>query len=171
MDAQRYRGRYGYSFNAACPEFRTVATAIRMNPAAASAPGVTLSPTLVTKADGSPAFVLSTPGADNQDQALLQILINVSEFGMDAEASIEAPRYQTRHMVASLDNHAWNIGSLLLDERISPDVAQELVKRGHIASWMSKYSNGSAPVLIKVLPNGVMEAGADPFYNRSMRAR
>lgn len=134
-------------------------------------PRVTLSPTLVTKADGSPAFVLSTPGADNQDQALLQILMNVAEYSMDAEAAIESPRYQTRHMVASLDNHAWNIGSLLLDERIAPDVAQDLVRRGHVASWMSKYSNGSAPVLIKVLPNGVLEAGADPFYNRSMRAR
>lgn len=134
-------------------------------------PRVTLSPTLVTKTDGSPAFVLSTPGADNQDQALLQILMNAAEYGMDAQVSIEAPRYQTRHMVASLDNHAWNIGSLLLDERISPDVAQDLVRRGHIASWMSKYSNGSAPVMIKVLPNGVIEAGADPFYNRSARAR
>lgn len=134
-------------------------------------PRITLSPTLVTKSDGSPAFVLSTPGADNQDQALLQILINAAEYGMDAQVAVEAPRYQTRHLVASLDNHAWNIGSLLLDERISQEVAQDLARRGHIAAWMSKYSNGSAPVMIKVLPNGVIEAGADPFYNRSARAR
>ncbi len=134
-------------------------------------PRVTLSPTLVTKADGSPAFVLSTPGADVQDQALLQVLFNAMEYGLDAQVSVENPRYQTRHLVASLDNHAWNINSLWLDERIPLEVGQELVKRGHEAAQMSKYSNGSAPVMIKVLPNGVLEAGADPYYNRSARAR
>jgi gamma-glutamyltranspeptidase/glutathione hydrolase len=134
-------------------------------------PRVTLSPTLVTKADGSPAFALSTPGADVQDQALLQVLFNSMEYGQDSQQAVENPRYQTRHLVASLDNHAWNIGSLLLDERIPQDVAQELARRGHQASWMSKYNSGSAPVMIRVLPNGVMEAGADPFYNRSARAR
>jgi gamma-glutamyltranspeptidase/glutathione hydrolase len=134
-------------------------------------PRVTLSPTLVTKADGTPAFALSTPGADVQDQALLQVLFNSMEFGEDAQQAVENPRYQTRHLVASLDNHAWNIGSLLLDERIAPDVAQELARRGHQVSWMSKYNSGSAPVMIRVLPNGVLEAGADPFYNRSARAR
>ena len=134
-------------------------------------PRVTLSPTLVTKADGSPAFVLSTPGADVQDQALLQVLFNAMEYGLDAQAAVENPRYQTRHLVASLDNHAWNINSLWLDERIPLDVGQELVRRGHEAAQMSKYSNGSAPVMIKVLPNGVLEAGADPYYNRSARAR
>jgi hypothetical protein len=74
-------------------------------------------------------------------------------------------------LVASLDNHAWNINSLWLDERIPLDVGQELARRGHEAAQMSKYSNGSAPVMIKVLPNGVLEAGADPYYNRSARAR
>jgi gamma-glutamyltranspeptidase/glutathione hydrolase len=132
---------------------------------------VTLSPTLVTKTDGSPAFALSTPGADVQDQALLQVLFNTMEYGQDAQQAVENPRYQTRHMVSSLDNHAWNIGTLLLDERIPQDVAQELARRGHQASWASKFNSGSAPVMVRVLPNGVLEAGADPFYNRSARAR
>jgi gamma-glutamyltranspeptidase/glutathione hydrolase len=134
-------------------------------------PRVTLSPTLVTNPDGSPLLALSTPGADVQDQALLQVMLNTLEFGFDAQAAVEAPRYQTRHMVASLDNHAWNIGDLLLDERIPQNVAQELAARGHKVRIMSRYNNGSAPVMVRVLPNGVIEAGADPFYNRSARAR
>ena len=36
-------------------------------------PRVTLSPTLVTHLDGRPYMALSTPGGDNQDQALIQI--------------------------------------------------------------------------------------------------
>ncbi len=37
-------------------------------------PRVTLSPTLVTTADGKPCAALSTPGGDNQEQSLIQIL-------------------------------------------------------------------------------------------------
>jgi gamma-glutamyltranspeptidase/glutathione hydrolase len=134
-------------------------------------PRVTLSPTLVTKEDGSPAFALSTPGADNQDQAQLQILMNAAISGLNAQQAIESPRFQTRHMVASLDNHAWNIGDLLLDERIPVNVGQALASRGHRAARMSTYSNGSAPVIILMLPNGELEAGADPFYGRTAKAR
>ena len=34
-------------------------------------PRVTLSPTIVTHADGRPLLALSTPGGDNQEQALI----------------------------------------------------------------------------------------------------
>jgi gamma-glutamyltranspeptidase/glutathione hydrolase len=47
-------------------------------------PRVTLSPTLILK-DGKPVYALSTPGADNQDQALLQVILNLIEFGMTAQ--------------------------------------------------------------------------------------
>ncbi len=134
-------------------------------------PRITLSPTIVTTPDGAPYASLSTPGADVQDQALLQVLLDTLDYELDAEQSVEYPRYQTRHMVSSMDNHAWNIGLLKLDERIPRSVAQELAARGHQVQYMSKYANGSAPVMVKFLENGVIEAGADPFYNRSARAR
>ena len=133
-------------------------------------PRVTLSPTLVTQADGRPFLALSTPGGDDQEQALLQVMLNVTDFGMNAQNALEAPRFQTRHLVASFDNHAWNRGDLMLDERISSVTLTELAERGHRTSQMSRYANGAAPVLIRVLPDGVMEAGADPFYNRSAHA-
>jgi gamma-glutamyltranspeptidase/glutathione hydrolase len=133
-------------------------------------PRVTLSPTIVTRPDGSPYLALSTPGADNQEQSLIQIMLNVIEFNQSAQRAIEGPRFQTRHLVASLDNHAWNLGDLLLDERISPQVFQDLASRGHRMEWRSRFNNGAAPVLIKLLPGGGIEAGADPFYNRSAHA-
>jgi gamma-glutamyltranspeptidase / glutathione hydrolase len=134
-------------------------------------PRVTLSPTLVTQADGKPFLALSTPGADNQEQSLIQVMMNVIDFGMNAQSAIENPRYQTRHLVASLDEHAWSVGDLMLDERIPQSVAAELAARGHKVQIMSRYNNGAAPVMIKLLPGGIIEAGADPFYNRSARAR
>src|SRR5208283_2891941 len=102
-------------------------------------PRVTLSPTIVTR-DGRPVLALSTPGGDNQEQSLIQLLFNVVEFGMNAQAAIEAPRFQTRHLVSSFDNHAWNRGDLLLDERISAITAAELASRGHRVGTRSRWS-------------------------------
>jgi len=133
-------------------------------------PRVTLSPTLVTHLDGRPYMALSTPGGDNQDQALIQIFFDVAEFNMNPQNAVEAPRFQTRHLISSFDNHAWNRGDLILDERIPPAVFSDLTDRGHHTSSQSRWNNGAAPVAIKVLPSGVIEAGADPFYNRSAHA-
>ncbi|MGA3188856.1 MAG: gamma-glutamyltransferase family protein [Bryobacteraceae bacterium] len=133
-------------------------------------PRVTLSPTIVTQADGKPYLAMSTPGGDNQDQALIQMFLNVVEFGLNAQQAVEAPRFQTRHLVSSFDNHAWNRGDLLLDERIAPAVVNDLAARGHHTDVRSRYANGAAPVMIKVLPSAIIEAGADPFYNRSAHA-
>jgi gamma-glutamyltranspeptidase / glutathione hydrolase len=133
-------------------------------------PRVTLSPTLVMKADGSPYLALSTPGGDNQDQSLLQLLLNVVEFGLNAEAAVEAPRYQTRHLVSSFDNHAWNRGDLLLDERTPPATFTDLIERGHKVESRSRWASGAAPVMIRVLADGAIEAGADPYGYRVAHA-
>ncbi len=132
-------------------------------------PRVTLSPTLVTH-NGKAFLALSTPGGDNQDQSLIQLFFDVVEFGMNAENAVEAPRFQTRHLVSSFDNHAWVRGDLLLDERIPQATVAELAARGHHVGTRSKYASGAAPVMIHVTPDGVIEAGADPFYYRSSRA-
>ncbi|MGD1070338.1 MAG: gamma-glutamyltransferase [Bryobacteraceae bacterium] len=133
-------------------------------------PRVTLSPTIVENGDGSPYAALSTPGGDNQEQSLIQILFDAVLFRMNAEQAIEAPRFQTRHLVASFDNHAMNPGDLLLDERIAPAVMEDLIKRGHKVETRSRWNSGAAPVLLRVTPGGVIEAGADPWGYRYMRA-
>ena len=132
-------------------------------------PRVTLSPTIVTR-DGQPSMAFSTPGGDNQEQSLIQIFLDVVEFGMGTEAAIEAPRIQTRHLVSSFDNHAMNPGDLLLDERIDPAVMAELMRREHKVGTRARFSSGAAPVLIRVTPGSVFEAGADPWAYRSARA-
>jgi gamma-glutamyltranspeptidase / glutathione hydrolase len=132
-------------------------------------PRVTLSPTIITEA-GKPFLALSTPGGDNQEQSLIQLFFNVIEFGDNAQAAVEAPRFQTRHLVSSFDNHAWNRGDLLLDERIPQSVAAELAARGHKVGIRSRWASGAAPVMIRVTPDGVIEAGADPYGYRVAHA-
>jgi gamma-glutamyltranspeptidase/glutathione hydrolase len=132
-------------------------------------PRVTLSPTLVTE-EGKPFMALSTPGGDNQEQSLIQLFFNVIEFGMNAQAAVEAPRFQTRHLVSSFDNHAWNRGDLLLDERIPASTVAELSGRGHRVGTRSRWASGAAPVMVRIMPDGVIEAGADPYGYRVAHA-
>lgn len=132
-------------------------------------PRVTLSPTIVTQ-QGRPYLALSTPGGDNQDQSLIQLFLNVVEFGMNAQAAVEAPRFQTRHLISSFDNHAWNRGDLLLDERIPPATSADLSARGHRVGTRSRWASGAAPVMVRLLHDGAIEAGADPYAYRVAHA-
>jgi gamma-glutamyltranspeptidase/glutathione hydrolase len=132
-------------------------------------PRVTLSPTLAVGPNNT-VLTFSTPGGDVQEQSLLQVFLYSALWGMNAQQAVEAPRFQTEHLVASFDNHAMSPGSLLLDERTAPAVIQELQRRKHLVEMRSRYASGSAPVLVRFLPTGLLEAGADPFYYRSSQA-
>jgi gamma-glutamyltranspeptidase/glutathione hydrolase len=132
-------------------------------------PRVTLSPTMAVGPNNT-ILTLSTPGGDVQEQALLQVFLYATQWGFNSQQAVEAPRFQSEHLVASFDNHAMNPGSLLLDERTAPQVVAELQKRKHIVEMRSKYASGSAPVLVRMYPTGVIEAGADPFYFRISQA-
>ena len=85
------------------------------------------------------------PGADAD-------FLRYRRIQFERENAVEAPRFQTRHLVSSFDNHAWNPGDLLLDERISPATIAQLAERGHHTSTESRWSNGAAPVAIACCP-------------------
>jgi gamma-glutamyltranspeptidase/glutathione hydrolase len=129
-------------------------------------PRITLSPTLVLKG-GEPFMVLSTPGGDNQDQALLQVLLNIIEFGMNPQEAVEAPRFDTQHYVSSFDDHEFLPGSLNVESRVSLKIIQELNQRGHKVKVQSEWGTLSAPTVIMYdIRNGVASAGADPRRGR-----
>jgi gamma-glutamyltranspeptidase/glutathione hydrolase len=132
-------------------------------------PRVTLSPTLVTAPDKT-VIAMSTPGGDNQDQSLIQVLFHSIFFGMNAQFAVEAGRFQTEHLVSSFDNHAMSPGTLLLDERTAPAVVAELQRRKHIVDIRTRYASGAAPVMIRFWPSGLIEAGADPYYFRAAQS-
>ena len=135
----------------------------------AAAPGkrprITLTPTLVTRR-GKPFMALSTPGGDQQEQALLQVLLAAALFYFNPQAAVEAPRFQTKHLVASFDDHAMEPNKLLLDERMPNVVVERLAAFGHDIERRGRRQNGSAPTALKILNNGVIEAGADPYAFR-----
>lgn len=129
-------------------------------------PRITLTPTLVLH-NGQPFMVLSTPGGDNQDQALLQVLLNIVEFGMNPQEAVEAPRFDTQHYVSSFDDHEFLAGVLNLESRIPEKTAAELRQRGHKIKVQSDWGTLSSPTVIVYNPqNGVSSAGADPRRGR-----
>ena len=132
-------------------------------------PRVTLSPTMVTRA-GKLEFIMSTPGGDNQDQALLQVLLNIIDFGMMPQEAVEAPRFQTEHFYQSFGNHEFIPGRLSLEARIPKATADALEALGHRVKIAGDWSNGSAPTLIQAR-DGVLNGAADPRRARFIFGR
>jgi gamma-glutamyltranspeptidase/glutathione hydrolase len=129
-------------------------------------PRITLTPTLVLR-EGQPFMILSTPGGDNQDQALVQVLLNIVEFGMNPQEAVEAARFDTQHYVSSFDDHEFLAGSLNLESRIDEKVISALKARGHRVNVQSAWGTLSSPTVIVYDPKtGVSSAGADPRRGR-----
>ncbi len=124
-------------------------------------PRITLSPTLVLK-DGQPYAALSTPGGDNQDQVLVQVLLNVIEFGMNPQEAVEAARFDTEHFVSSFSDHKFNPGSLGLEKRFGTAVVDDLKGRGHKVDLKNDFTPSSAPTIVIYDPQKkLIQAGAD----------
>jgi gamma-glutamyltranspeptidase/glutathione hydrolase len=129
-------------------------------------PRITLSPTLVLK-DGQPFAALSTPGGDNQDQALTQALLNVIEFGMNPQEAVEAARFETAHFVSSFADHKFNPGSLSVEKRFGEKVIEEMKRRGHKVDVNENFAPTSAPTIILYDPKTrLIQAGADARRGR-----
>jgi gamma-glutamyltranspeptidase/glutathione hydrolase len=132
-------------------------------------PRVTLSPTIVLK-DGKPFLALSTPGGDNQDQALLQVLLNIVEFGMSPQEAVEAPRFQTEHFYSSFAAHEFAPGKLNLEGRIPAATVDKLKAMGHRVNVSGEWSNSSAPTVI-MMTGGALHGAADPRRGRFIFGR
>ncbi|HEV8415295.1 MAG TPA: gamma-glutamyltransferase family protein [Bryobacteraceae bacterium] len=132
-------------------------------------PRVTLSPTVVTR-DGQLVLTMSTPGGDNQDQALLQVLLNILEFGMSPQEAVEAPRFQSSHFYNSFGYHEFTPGKVSIEGRIPRPTIQKLIELGHVAQTGADWSNTSAPTVIQVI-GGVLNGAADPRRARFVFGR
>ena len=137
--------------------------------AAGKRPRVTLSPTIVLK-DGKPYMAMSTPGGDNQDQAMLQVLLNIIDFGMTPQQAVESPRFQTEHFYSSFANHEFIAGKLNLEDRIPAATIEALHGLGHVVNVTGPWSNMSAPTVIRIRES-VLEGAADPRRGRFIFGR
>jgi gamma-glutamyltranspeptidase/glutathione hydrolase len=86
---------------------------------------------------------------------------------MNVQEAVEAPRFQTLHLVSSFDDHRFNPGVLKIEDRVDKNILSALSSLGHKVEAVSAWGNASAPTVVMLRPDsGVIEAGADPRRGR-----
>lgn len=101
---------------------------------------------------------------------MLQVLLNMVEFGMNPQEAAEAPRFQSAHFYSSFDFHEFTAGRLNVESRISKEVSDALAAMGHKVTRSGDWSNGSAPTVI-LQRDGVLHGAADPRRARFIFGR
>jgi gamma-glutamyltranspeptidase / glutathione hydrolase len=104
-----------------------------------------------------------TPGGDVQQQAMLQVFLNTTIFGMDPQVAIEAPRVASRSHPDSFWPHAVAPGKMEAERRIPRQTLDALAAMGHrVAEWPEWEWRAGAVCAVKVGAEGTRWAGADP---------
>jgi gamma-glutamyltranspeptidase/glutathione hydrolase len=107
-----------------------------------------MTPTIVLK-DGDLYMVLGGPGGSRIPTAVLQVFLNIVDFGMNAQEAVDAPRF----------HHQWLPDQLGVERGFSPDTLDLLRSRGHVVQ--SDTGPVSAVVEVIVKDEGWLQGAAD----------
>jgi gamma-glutamyltranspeptidase/glutathione hydrolase len=126
-------------------------------------PRLTPAPALIT-IRGQPFMALGTPGGDVQMQAMLQVFLNVVEFGMPLQKAIEMPRAWSMNFPNSFAPHDYIPGALCLEGGFAKDVHGALVDLGHrVQDWAHfPAAGGGVCAVMRDSKSGLLHGGADP---------
>ncbi|MBI1930756.1 gamma-glutamyltransferase, partial [Candidatus Poribacteria bacterium] len=125
-------------------------------------PRLTPNPAMALK-DGKPFMPIGCPGGDAQVQGMLQVFLNIVEFGMEPQAAIEAPRAVTHSFPNSFWPHGSQPGEVTVEARVDPQVRGDLRARGHIVRDEQDWGSVSCVCAITVdSETGTRAGGADP---------
>jgi gamma-glutamyltranspeptidase / glutathione hydrolase len=122
-------------------------------------PRTTLTPTLVLR-DGEPYVAFGTPGGDQQDQWTLPFFLGITHYGMNLQQAIDFPAFHSRHMPSSFYPRESAPRALDVEERVGPEVADELRSRGHEVTVRPPWSLGRISAVAR--RDGMLYAAANP---------
>jgi len=108
-----------------------------------------MSPTILAR-DGKLFMVTGTPGGRTIINTVLETIIDVVDFGMNAQEAVDAPKF----------HHQW-LPDRITYERFgfSPDTVAELTRRGH--ALQTTDSQGVAQIIVVNEKEGLLEGGTD----------
>ena len=113
-----------------------------------------MTPTIVSRPDGTPFFVTGSPGGSRIITTVFQTIMNVVDYGMNVVQAVNAPRVHHQHLP---DQILYERGALL------PGVMAELEARGH--TMVERVEDGGMSGVVQaimVMPDGTLEAASDP---------
>ncbi|MGB8472654.1 MAG: gamma-glutamyltransferase [Candidatus Acidiferrum sp.] len=116
-------------------------------------PRHTIIPGFAQKGDLRMAFGIM--GGWNQGQAHAQFIANIADFKMNIQAAVEAPRF-TKYTFTGCD--------LLMENRFSAKVREELAARGHEIKVLGPFSSemGGGQAVLRDFRTGVNYGASDP---------
>ncbi|MFO8078830.1 MAG: gamma-glutamyltransferase [Armatimonadota bacterium] len=112
--------------------------------------------------DGTPWLAFNTPGGDMQTQALVQVLLNMTVFGMDPQRAIDAPRFRTRSVPDSFAPHRAEPGVLWLEAPLHSRAGIELAAMEYEVVQKAQWWNEFGAVGAILRDGGRWIAVADP---------
>lgn len=126
-------------------------------------PRLTPNPAMLVESDGS-VMPFGTPGGDVQVQAMLQVLLNVVQFGMPLQDAIEEPRVASYNFPSSFAPFEYFPGRVAMEARIPAETRTALSRLGHtVHEWPDwTWLAGSVEAVRADAPSGLIAAGADP---------
>ena len=138
-------------------------------PAPGKRPRLTPNPALARR--GKTWFMpFGSPGGDLQPQAMLQVFLNHTVFGMSIQEAIDAPRFVTHSFPGSFEPHPYYRGRLDLERGVGASTGEALAAMGHGVQWLPDISMATAGVcaIVSDRDAGILYGGADP--RRAARA-
>jgi gamma-glutamyltranspeptidase/glutathione hydrolase len=111
------------------------------------APLSAMTPTIVLK-DGKPVLALGSPGGPTIINSVLEVIVNVLDFGMNVQDAVNWPRF----------HHQWMPDELRMEPGYSPDTVALLEQRGYTV----KRVVAQGEVAAIHWGNGWIEGAADP---------
>jgi gamma-glutamyltranspeptidase/glutathione hydrolase len=132
-------------------------------------PRLTPNPALAMRR-GKLLMPLGAPGGDLQPQAMLQVLLNHTVFGMSIQEAVEAPRFVTHSFPGSFEPHPYHPRRLDLESGVGASTGEALAALGHDVQWLPDLSIATAGVcaIVADRETGILYGGADP--RRAARA-
>ncbi len=109
-----------------------------------------MTPTIVLR-NGKPYLVVGAPGGSRIITGVLQVMLNVIDFGMNVQDAIDQPRF----------HHQWKPDKLYVERGFSPDTITLLKAKGHIVENIS----GVALVEAILVDDGWLQGGTDGRAN------
>ena len=122
-------------------------------------PRTTLSPSFAFR-DGEPWMAFGTPGGDGQDQWSLIFFLRHVHHGMNLQAAIDAPTFQSHHFPSSFYPRQADPGRLAVEERLPAETVAELARRGHDVEVIGPWSIGRISACAR--EDGLLKAAANP---------